>query len=423
MPDTIDGSVLLDELTYCLEQGYPANITDIMLRTCDDRDNLWEAVDEWRRWRGCVDSDFTCAIYDLTCEDVKTCFCCDEWTWEDNMSTIHVRQGEKLVCDSCHNDYMICPCCGYHVHVEDTTGIHDGNSVVCDICVAHEYRYCEQCEDYIYRADFAVHQSECHGGCECEPHNWRFSFPNNGNGTVDNDDIFTVELPGGVISEVGKGAILEILACDYSLYRISERVFDEIGMEWQNRRGNFTRRFSSAMFKRGHKVPGNLLTEIGNVARAHSSNGSAWDIQLSRARLNESAGYWFNECSCWWGSEGESRCAFKMWGGIGMRSLALTTGSGCPSGRAWIQPINGDGEPISDIDVAAGFVVYNGYGELDGYHGARIVAHLTGNTYCKVVLRSEQQYINGNKGYLVATEEMCQRVEVIEWDHAVHTRR
>lgn len=78
------------------------------------------------------------------------------------------------------------------------------------------------------------------------------------------------------------------------------------------------------------------------------------------------------------------------------------------TGRAWIMPIGTLSDGLAHpapIDAAAGFVVFNGYGALAGYDGARIVAHMLKATYRKVGFRAHQgsdtMYVNNDTGYLV----------------------
>jgi len=94
-----------------------------------------------------------------------------------------------------------------------------------------------------------------------------------------------------------------------------------------------------------------------------------------------------------------------------------------PSGRAWIQPLDENLEPISDLDNAVAYLVYNGYGDLEGYVGTRIVAYMTSKSYRKIGLNIYGQFVNGDSGYLVADEAICADITSISFDYPMHKVR
>jgi hypothetical protein len=111
---------------------------------------------------------------------------------------------------------------------------------------------------------------------------------------------------------------------------------DEIGPLWQAKRGNFTKRLSSALHKRQIKLAPEMIAQVGNICRSHTSDNASWDVEFTR-NLNLPAEDFYHEDSCWWQSYSESRCALKSWGGLGMRTF---DSDGTVSGRAWVQPLN-----------------------------------------------------------------------------------
>jgi hypothetical protein len=78
--------------------------------------------------------------------------------------------------------------------------------------------------------------------------------------------------------------------------------------------------------------------------------------------------------------------------------------------------LNDNLEPTDDAIRAHAYVVYNGYGDLSGYEPARMVAYLTGRTYAKIELYITGQYVNGNKGFLVADQATCDAIALLDID-------
>lgn len=234
----------------------------------------------------------------------------------------------------------------------------------------------------------------------------------------------TVQLPRGTVDDQGMARIREALYAMSGKWTATVDVVESVGPEWQTKRGNLTRRLSSAWHKAGlGKVDAQTLSKIGNIARAHSSDDASWHVEMTRD-LNQSADAFYHEDSCWWQSYFASRCALKQWGGIGMRSYEdVGDCSHRPDGRVWVQPLNEDLRPTHESAKAHAYVIYNGYGDLEGYIPARIVAHLAGMTYRKIRFSASPQYVNNNAAYLVAPEDVCSATEQINYYYAEHDKR
>jgi hypothetical protein len=242
-----------------------------------------------------------------------------------------------------------------------------------------------------------------------------FTFPN-GSSVVANDERFTVELPRGEISKEGIREItFYVHETIHELRDDTTRRFSdvrilvgEVGNQWQTKRGNFTKRLSSAVYKKWKiKFPPEELSHVGNLARSFSESEAEWVIEFTR-NLNLPASAFANDESCWWDGLFRSRCALKSWGGLAIRSyLTDCQYPNSPDGRAWIQPLNQHMFPTHDVMNAHAYVVYNGYEDLSGYTPARIIAQMTGKTYRKIDFFAENQYVNNNSGYLVSDEETC----------------
>lgn len=403
-------------IIYCLEHGFPAELTSAMLRLVDDADLLEETFDVWVDVDMGDHSDFTGAVYRLTAAHSSFCDDCSDVLW--------TGQNPLNVCDDCFGNYTYCDCCDSYSN--DTTGV--GGRTFCENCRDAYCSWCDQCDAYVEDSDEHTHS------CDCEAPHIRFEFPNDGHGTVRHNERVAVELPKGTIDDEGMRAITCLLrdtirvSLDLTAWtRSAMYCFDvdgEVGPVWQTKRGNFTRRLSSALYRQfKFKLPPGVISEVGNIGRAHSSNTSEWNVDFTR-NLNGSASDFYHEESCWFtdGSYAASRCALKAWGGLGIRSY---DDIGNMTGRAWIQPLDENLVPTHDAIGAHAYVIYNAYGALvsengEGYVAARIVAHLTGRTYRKIEFSAQPQFVNNDSGYLVADEDTCLNTAQVSYSYDKH---
>lgn len=249
----------------------------------------------------------------------------------------------------------------------------------------------------------------------------KFQIPH-GDGTLANEKRASVSLPAGTISTEGIDTITNYIY-RYGMYSLAQDVARYLlGDQWVTERGNFAKRLRQwAHEKHGTKLGENLLSEVGNIARTHSAGV---DLRVAVTRnLNLPARSFVNDDSCWWQPDyRESRCAFKTNGGFGLRSFARGVG-----GRAWVFPVDGYNRPIFDTLNAAGFVVFNGYGNLEGVTGARVMAHITGMTYQRIGFRvhldgEEGMQINGYSGYLLTPQGEA-RPDRLVWSLDHHAER
>lgn len=347
----------------------------------------------------------------------QTCSECDEPAWADKGLCAH--DGDFL-CRPCYESYYFtCYGCA-QIHHDNGCQTLNGDSY-CEGCYDDRAYWCSECDEY----DDHEHEHEPEQ-CECDPPHRRFSFPADGDGFVREDERIAVELPAGAIPMEGIKAIHELLwQALASTGNIGSwdiwQVIEDLEPVWQTKKGNFTRRLSSALHKaHAIKLPSHVISEVGNVARQHSSGSTAWQVEFTR-NLNAPRDEFANGDSCWWSSHAWSRCCFKSWGGLGLRSYIDETVENCyPSGRAWVQPLDERLQPTHDAANAHAYVVYNGYGRLEGYTAARIVAHLTGRTYRKVTLSAGDQYVNSETGYLVADEATCEATCTVAYSYDAH---
>lgn len=371
--------------------------------------------DVWNQVKGADnvdgDRDLFMEVMEHVVGDVTFCKDCEEIAWRDDCTWID----DGHVCDSsCLDSYTCCDGCSEWVDRYDIVDV-DSTSY-CEDCVSHYCSWCDECDMYYDNDNSDEH--EHNDSCDCEAPRPKFTFPANGNGTVRQNERLRVTLPSGTISKEGvqeikyavTGSNLHPDGHDW----LFVDTIHNIDPTWQKKDGNYTRRLSKALYKEHNvKVPPALLSEIGNIARRHTSTTNSFHVEFTRD-LNGSAEDFYHDDSCWWSSHAYSRCAFKSWGGVGLRSFE-NDNIDYPNGRAWVQPLDSDMRPTHDTANAFAYMVYNGYGKLDGYNAVRIVAHLTGRTYRKIPLSFQPQFVNGDMGYLVADEATCKATDSVSF--------
>jgi YD repeat-containing protein len=338
-------------------------------------------------------------------DDLEFCGHCEDPAWNEDLSS--AQGGSLRICDSCWSDWSTCSSCDER-YPDDELYTTLGGSDVCESCRDNRYTYCEDCDGY-YDDDYAEeHEHDDDGSGCCNSPQTGFEVRNDGCAPLANDTRVTITLPAGTISAEGLYAIREYLLRQAGTHAQRSVAYDlaVLGDEWQTRTGNFTKRLSRHAYQAYQaKFTPDVLSQVGCIARDHSTAVNV-EIEVTR-ELNQSAGAFCNDGSCWWGSYASSRCALKTNGGFGLRSFA-----GGVSGRAWVMPLRQDERgrliPTFDTVTPAAFVVFNGYGDLSGYAAPRIVAHMAGWTYRKIGFRCEPMYVNAG-GYLVAPENIAEQ--------------
>lgn len=360
-------------------------------------------------------------------DDFMFCDDCQAPGVEDDMCSVH----NGTVCEDCSDQYHWCGDCE-ELYPDTTTTLNE--TEVCERCRSQNWTYCEDCDGYRRDNDGDhYHEEEGQGDGCCESPQHRFRIRNDGHDMLANDTRTTVTLPAGIISDEGLGSIskaIRVAAHDTSytdeqiqnFYTLSYRLA-EIGNQWQAKSGNYTKRLSRLAYKEfGLKITPTLLSEVGNIASAHST---AIDFSVEVTRdLNLSAAHFGHSESCWWQSYYASRCTLKSNGGFGIRTFGEQRDV---TGRAWVIPLKRDDNnqltPTFDTEEPVAFVVFNGYGTLDGYTPARILSHMAGMTYRKVEFTAGDMYINGDAGYLIAPEETASKYTdgCLSFDLAQHS--
>lgn len=340
---------------------------------------------------------------------VGWCTRCAYPTHKNSMTNVG---GTHLVCRTCSQYYSNCNECDV---IQNTNHMYTTvNGHACRTCFSRFYRYCGVCGDYYnwrtQRSDHTHPKIEC-----CESPQTEFVIRYNGEDLLANDTRVTVTLPAGEISEVGLREIAG--AVNNQTYYVDSReerdkwiilsgeLFN-LGTKWQTRDGNYAKRLSRYAYKTHQlKVPPKLMTQVGNIARDHST---AVNFNIETTRLLNLPAYEFaNDDSCWWQSYNSSRCSFKTYGGFGVRSF---NNAGEVTGRAWVMPLKKRGlssfEPTFETKSPDAYIVFNGYGVLNSYTPARVLSHIMGMTYRKVRFEAGHMYVNGSSGYLVGAEDV-----------------
>lgn len=364
------------------------------------------------------------------------------------------------VCESCIKRYsfIILPCCD-KLSRNNPVRILDSDERICNRCAAkRRLYYCGHCQAY------STDQNHYHPrGCQCESPQAEFVV-----GNVAQNTRTTISLPAGEISEQGISLIQQQtlrLSVDLKVRDdIYLSIIPSLGIKWQTKEGNFTKRLSRAVFnKHKVKIPADVLERIGQIAGEHSKGAGELHLEVTRD-LNGSPASFGNEGSCWWQSYTASRCTLKSNGGFALRTFGAANKSNKDGkavlGRAWVLALKKEqyipgapakpGEPIKghclcepcttgytkalkayvkklatyneavaegpkptvrlvptfDTQSAVAYLVFNGYGNLSGYIAARALSQMTGWTYRKTGFTTAQMYINAG-GYLVTSEDIA----------------
>jgi hypothetical protein len=160
--------------------------------------------------------------------------------------------------------------------------------------------------------------------------------------------------------------------------------------------GTMPKRVAKYYFKaHGLKCPVALLSEIGNVARAHAADSLVYEFEFVD-EFDWEDGDFADGGSCYWGDHAGALQMLKEHGSL---AILFYDDANAGRGRAWVVPL------------AACYVVFNGY----GFNGsatltvARVLALFLDVTYKQIQLTNDGKthgvlWINGGGGYLVGAQ-------------------
>lgn len=230
---------------------------------------------------------------------------------------------------------------------------------------------------------------------------------------------YTLAMPVGSISDSGRTLIAALIR----VQRIKEGVWAAKNPEntsyglnplpddwvWQwvvTGKGEYVGTFPKRVSKYYHaaqklKCPPEFLTQLGNIARAHTGDHLSYQFEFVN-EIDWEDGDYGDSGSCWWGEYAGARDTLIDNGGLAIR---FYDDSDDGIGRAWIVPHNGL------------FYLFNGY----GFTGdstliiARVMAQHLGLSYKRVSLSNNGEsyntlYINNGAGYVIGTPETIEPI-------------
>lgn len=339
--------------------------------------------------------------YVVRCVDCDDAICCDCFVFFPSVD--HVPS--TPLCPSCQENRSWCSTCSTFLPYE---AAHD-----CDVCG----------ESYCDDDDHDCSRIHC---CESERPDFRIARPEGE--PIVSDTPFALEIPDDMpIPNDTLDGIWNMISCELGLYPLDldlAVLTDDdgpVGPLWITKRGTFPKRLSSYIYKaHGTKIPSDLLSRVGDMARTGAIPAGTVNLEITR-RLNEGPKYFAHEESCWWGSYGESRCLLKQIGGFGLRSLPnLEPCNSDPEGRAWVVPVaRRDDSPTpwlpSHEDDADGWLLFNGYGGLAEYRAVRLWATVLGLSYKKIDFYADHMYVNSHTGYLASRQDLLDGAMRVYW--------
>lgn len=410
----------------CLAHGTGRRLVEL-----DDLDltQEWEAYKAANTWAFDI-KDFRVLLRSKvidpdSVDEVGFCADCAEPGYVDDLNA--TGTGSR-VCDGCWNDnYYLCGGCEERFSSTTTTllGVER-----CSQCIEEYWSYCEDCDGYYPDGSNDHNHDDCSSN-GCVSPALSFSLRNDGADPLANDQRITITLGKGEIDETGIGEIRAYLRTtayrledgdpDQLKLRILSDSLHELGNKVQEKRGNYTKRLSSLAYRQHHlKLTQEVLSHVGNIASSHSRPVD-FEVEVTRD-LNLPRAEFVHDASCWWTDYSASRCALKSNGGFGLRTFTdhpeekhgdyTYPARAQATGRAWVMPLRiEDGQvwPTFETLEPDAFVVFNGYGTLEDYAPARILAHMAGWTYRKIGFECSPMYVNNCSGYLIAPEETTTR--------------
>lgn len=226
--------------------------------------------------------------------------------------------------------------------------------------------------------------------------------------TLEPRKLFEIKTPDGQITDDGKSEIQHFLYYKEMLPKLPSD-FDWI---WTTNRGTFPKRVQSFYYKEHKlKLTTDQISELGNMARRHSSNGETYILDFTN-RFDWSSGDFGDGGSCFWGDRSGAREMLESNGAYAVRgfkrkypieSEILDYGNVRGYARAWLAPVG------TNL-----FVLFNGYGE-NALTFARLLALKWNCSYKRIELYNNGDsdgtlYINGSN-FVIGQHSVIQSIE------------
>lgn len=223
---------------------------------------------------------------------------------------------------------------------------------------------------------------------------------------------FNVETPNGTITQQGAA---EITARIYDAGHPT--LSEDFDFVWLTNRGTLPKRVASYYHKQyGIKLNGDLLGDVGAIAKRHSSDGQSYTLDFTN-RFDWCSGDYGDGGSCFWGDRSAARTMLESHDALAVRGYKtrrvfshyddngerVTVDKESGYARAWLVRLN---ENL--------YVVFNGYGET-ALTFARLLSYYWGATYKKITLLNNGDdsgtlYINGGFGFAIGRPDLCEAI-------------
>lgn len=212
------------------------------------------------------------------------------------------------------------------------------------------------------------------------------------------------------MTPTGKSAIRKLLWTekgDWSdTYQFTPPLPQNFDFIWLNDDGKLTTRISHYYYKQFNiKLPASILTEIGNIARAHTLTSETFRFEFVN-RIDWEDGDFGDDGSCYWGSNAGAREMIQDNGALAIR---FYDADGYGIARAWL------------YDATKFWILWNGYGFADDstLTIAKVFASFKDYTYKRIYLAnygasSGTLYINNGKGYAIGTPDAIENLRTYD---------
>lgn len=287
---------------------------------------------------------------------------------------------------------------------------------LCQRCFVEHFRFCDRCRQTYRNTEDHYHPPPPRHGSKCIAKHERFRMPNVlvASGYQPCDRIVHVQgqavgmVPDTAFEQIAQ-AVRDSLGFDGRFqYWQGADCRELVAANWETREGKLSKRLANKLYKTyGYKLPTELVTQIGNIARQNMSTALDYQVEFTR-KLDRSASDFANPDSCWWtgwGDNNRMRCILKANGGFAMRTFYRARARMVPQGRCWVIPLDDTLTATHDTMSAHAYLLFNAYVE-SGQTMSSLLAAMTGKKYVSYFqgdfAENTGMFINSGSMYLVA---------------------